>query len=507
MFRLPSVLDCGCTGSLCIQAGAFRLGCATGAVNMIKIFKVFVPVSVIALLVCETALLYGCYVAGVYLVQWLVEGPLFAEGFFADENGLLRLLFVVVTIMLGLYFNDLYESFQVRSRIQLVQQVCLVVGVAFLTQALMAYVVSGWIVPHYAMIAGSTLVLIVIPPFRILYATFVFKAFGAERVLFLGSSRTLGEIAEGLKEKPTMGLKIVGYLDDGVSGDDPLPGIERLGTIQDLSQVLNPKPDRIVVGLTERRNRLPIQKLLELRFSGIRIEDAAQLYEAAFGRVCTREFRPSQLIFSEELGPRSGSEAFQAVYCFVFAVVLLILTSPLMLIVALAVRLTSPGPILLRQKRVGRGGTVFTVYKFRSMYANAEAGTGAVWATRNDPRITPVGRVIRRLRLDEVPQLFNVLKGEMAIAGPRPERPEFVKTLSEKIPVLSPAALRQTRYHRLGADQLQIWRHHRRHHHQTGVRSLLHQEHVRLTRRLYFFPHRENHAAIARRSVALRNQE
>ena len=401
---------------------------------MVKIFKVFVPVSVIALLVCETAILFGCYVAGVYLAQRLFEGSLFAEGFFSDDNGLLRLSFVVATIILGLYFNDLYESFQVTSRIRLVQQVCLAVGVSFLMQAFMGYLFVGWIVPRYTMILGSMIVLFVIPTFRILYSTLVFSKFGGERVLFLGSSRTLKDVAKGILEKPTMGLKIIGFLDDGAGGDDPLPGIERLGTIEDLNKVLDPKPNRIVVGLTERRNRLPIHELLELRFSGIWIEEATQLYEAAFGRVCTREFRPSQLIFSEELGPRSGSETFQAVYCFVFAVILLILTSPLMLIVALAVRLTSPGPILLRQQRVGRGDRVFTVYKFRSMYADAEARTGAVWATRNDPRITPLGRIIRRVRLDELPQLFNVLKGEMAIAGPRPERPEFVKSLSETIP-------------------------------------------------------------------------
>jgi sugar transferase (PEP-CTERM system associated) len=401
---------------------------------MVKIFKVFVPVSVIALLVFETAILYGCYVAGVYLAGWLFEGPLFAEDFLLNDNGLLRLGLVVATIVLGLYFNDLYESFQISSRIQLIQQVCLSVGVAFLTQAFIGYLVSGWIVPRYTMIVGSMIVLIIVPPFRMLYATLVFRAFGAERVLFLGSSRTLREIAEGLKGKPTMGMKIVGFLDDCASGDDPLPGVERLGTIADLNKTLEPRPNRIVVGLTERRNRLPIQDLLELRFSGIRIEDASRLYETAFGRVCTREFRPSQLIFSEELGPHAGSEALQSLYCFVFAVLLLIVTSPLMLIVALIVRLTSSGPVLLRQKRVGRGNVVFTVYKFRSMYANAEELTGAVWATRNDPRITPFGRFIRRVRLDELPQLFNVLKGEMAIAGPRPERPEFVKTLSEQIP-------------------------------------------------------------------------
>jgi sugar transferase (PEP-CTERM system associated) len=400
---------------------------------MVKLFKVFVPVSVIALLLSEAAILYGCYLGGVYLAQLTVEGPLFSEYFFSDDNGLIRLSFVVGTIMLGLYFNDLYENFQIRSRIQLIQQVCLAVGVAFLTQAFMGYLVTGWIVPRYTMILGSTLVLIVIPPFRMVYSSLALNALGAELVLLLGSSPTLRDVARGIEEKPTMGLKIIGYLDDSTQGSDRIPGVERLGRIEDLNKV-DPKPRRIVVGLTERRNRLPVQELLELRFSGIRIEEATHLYEAVFGRVCTREFRPSQLIFSEELGSRSSNETFQTIYCFAFAVLLIALTLPVMLIVALAVRLSSAGPILLRQKRVGQGDKVFTVYKFRSMYADAEAHTGAVWATRNDPRITPVGRIIRRLRLDELPQLFNVLRGEMAIAGPRPERPEFVKTLSEKIP-------------------------------------------------------------------------
>ena len=217
---------------------------------------------------------------------------------------------------------------------------------------------------------------------------------------------------------------------------NPLPGITASGNHSGSEpKCCDPKPNRIVVGLTERRNRLPIQELLELRFSGIRIEEATQLYEAAFGRVCTREFRPSQLIFSEELGPRSGSEAFQSVYCFVFAVVLLILTSPLMLLVALAVRLTSPGPILLRQKRVGRGEARYSRCTSSGpcmpMPKHAPARSGPLATTPASRRSAASSAA---LRLDEIPQLFNVLKGEMAIAGPRPERPEFVKTLSEMIP-------------------------------------------------------------------------
>ncbi|MCA2965511.1 MAG: exopolysaccharide biosynthesis polyprenyl glycosylphosphotransferase, partial [Acidobacteriaceae bacterium] len=125
---------------------------------------------------------------------------------------------------------------------------------------------------------------------------------------------------------------------------------------------------------------------------------------------------------------------FQAVYSWLLALVGLVLLSPVMLLVALLVRITSPGPILHRQQRVGLNDVPFTVLKFRSMTANAEARTGAVWAKKNDPRITPLGRYLRLFRLDELPQFFNVLRGEMSFVGPRPERPEFVKALSEKIP-------------------------------------------------------------------------
>jgi exopolysaccharide biosynthesis polyprenyl glycosylphosphotransferase len=193
------------------------------------------------------------------------------------------------------------------------------------------------------------------------------------------------------------------------------------------------RPSRIVVALSERRARMPVGELLEYRLSGILVEEAAQIYEAAFGQVCTAELRPSQLIFSAQLGPRPNSVFFQNLYSLVIASVSLVAVSPILAIVALLVRLTSKGPILYRQVRVGLNGKPFVLYKFRSMTVDAEAGTGAVWAQENDPRVTGLGKWLRLLRLDELPQLFNVLRGEMAIVGPRPERPEFVKTLAEKI--------------------------------------------------------------------------
>jgi exopolysaccharide biosynthesis polyprenyl glycosylphosphotransferase len=186
--------------------------------------------------------------------------------------------------------------------------------------------------------------------------------------------------------------------------------------------------------MAERRNRLPVQDLLEIRFGGVFVEDAADTYEMALHRVCSSKIQPSQLIFSSSLGPRRNAITLQVFYSFVISLISFAIAAPLMLLTALAVRLTSKGPVLYRQRRVGLNGRTFTVYKFRSMYVDAEARTGAVWASKDDPRITPLGKWLRKLRLDELPQFWNVLKGDMSIVGPRPERPEFVDMLAQQIP-------------------------------------------------------------------------
>ena len=172
-----------------------------------------------------------------------------------------------------------------------------------------------------------------------------------------------------------------------------------------------------------------------MRLAGVRVEDVLSTYEAAFERISTRALHPSQLIFSStELGPNRRRVMLQSVYSMTFATIVTIIAAPVMLGVAILIRLTSRGPALFRQQRVGKNDRLFTLYKFRSMVEDAEAKSGAVWARRNDPRVTPVGRWLRRLRLDELPQLFNVLKGDMSIVGPRPERPEFVVNFEKRFP-------------------------------------------------------------------------
>jgi exopolysaccharide biosynthesis polyprenyl glycosylphosphotransferase len=275
---------------------------------------------------------------------------------------------------------------------------------------------------------------VVVPAWRIIFSSTVVRALGSKKLLFIGSSDSVQEIGAQLAERPEFGMVAVGYVDDGLT-PTVLRGIRRLGPIADLSQIVaSEQPDRIVVGVGDRRGSMPLEQLLALRFGGMPIEEAASTYEAVFRRVSTRDLRPAQLIFSSDIGPGRYTTMLQSAYSWLIGAAGLIVASPVMLAVGILVKLTSPGPVFFRQMRVGLHGRHFTLYKFRSMRQDAEAETGAVWAAKNDPRATRLGRWLRRLRLDELPQLLNVVRGEMAIVGPRPERPEFVEELQQRIP-------------------------------------------------------------------------
>jgi len=400
---------------------------------VIRLFRVFIPATVVALLISEIILVLGCYsLASLFT---LGTDPVF---YLFEEGNYWKILLVTACIILALYFQDLYSELRIVSRILLVQQVCLAVGCALLMLALAGYLNPDLLVSRWLMIAGSLLVVLVVPLWRVAYWNCVIVTLRSERVLLLGNSSILGEVISHLADRPQFGYTVIGYLHEhSANSQNPhcASCVPCLGSIDDLRRVCQDrKPTRIVVGMAERRNRLPVQELLEIRFGGVIIEDAADTYEMAMRRVSSRSIQPSQLIFSSELGPRPHALAIQNFYSFVMGLIGLIVLSPLMLIAGVAVKLSSPGPVLYGQRRVGMGGRVFTLYKFRSMYVDAEARSGAVWAKVGDPRITWVGRWLRKLRLDELPQLWNVVKGDMAIVGPRPERPEFVDLLAHQIP-------------------------------------------------------------------------
>ncbi len=235
-----------------------------------------------------------------------------------------------------------------------------------------------------------------------------------------------------------LGVEIVGFIDpDPARVGEPVinPGV--IGTIEDIPSIVRARAvDRVVVSLADARGKLPMEKLLRMKLEGATTFDhLATVYEEYTGKIAIENLRPSWLIFSSGFRKTRALVAAKRLIDIVASAVGLLALLPLMLVVGLAVRLTSRGPALYHQRRVGESGRVFTLHKFRSMRVDAEAGTGAVWAAKaGDARVTRVGRVLRMTRLDELPQLWNILVGEMSLVGPRPERPEFVQSLTLEIP-------------------------------------------------------------------------
>ena len=389
--------------------------------------KLFGPASILTLIISEVALIFTCYFVGALFI--VKSDP---AVFLLYHSGLARISILVGAIVVGLYFQDLYEDVQVPVKTQLVQQVCLALGMAFLLQALLNYADSRLVFPRWMMLAGSALALAAIPAWRVFYARTLLTPALAKSMLFLGATPLAKKLAEHFHRGPELGIQVIGYVGeaDGAEDEEPV-----FGPLSDFKQIVEEKkPDVLVVALDEAEQRALGAELLDLRFHGQAIEDIAHTYETALRRVCVPRLRAASLVFSDAMGPRPYLAALQGFYSRVFAALGLLLSLPVMLAVALAVKVTSKGPVFYRQERLGLQGKPFTLVKFRSMRADAESGSGAVWAQKDDPRVTPIGRFMRRFRIDEIPQLYNALKGEMSIVGPRPERPEFVETLEEEIP-------------------------------------------------------------------------
>jgi exopolysaccharide biosynthesis polyprenyl glycosylphosphotransferase len=316
----------------------------------------------------------------------------------------------------------------------LVHNLLVLLGVSFLVQALVAYSKSTVLpLPQWTMLYGSVGVLLVIPAWRAVFFSFIRKALPDNRILFVGMSPAAEEIIEELEDRPEMGYAVAGYMDLKPVFD----GSPYLGTPDNLGEILRKERLSLIVVDPAREDLVWLSSghvLLDLRASGVKIEEKANLYEMIFGRVSLRDLKPTKVLFTGDAGLTRWTQRIQTLYSLLLGSVGLILSSPIMLLVMLAVKVSSPGPAIYKQQRVGRNGTTFFLYKFRSMYIDAEARTGPVWASKNDPRITPLGRWLRKLRLDELPQFFNVIRGDMAVVGPRPERPEFCEVLEKEIP-------------------------------------------------------------------------
>jgi sugar transferase (PEP-CTERM system associated) len=343
----------------------------------------------------------------------------------------------VITLLcqLSFYYHDLYDLTVVNSRRELLVRLLQASGAASLLLAGLYVVFPGLVISHGVVVSSVFFFVIAVVVWRLLFLEVGRARHLQEHVLIVGTGPSARTLARQVLDQHDYPYTIVGFIDDdpammGRSIVNP----KVVGTAADISRLIREqRVNRIIVGLADRRGRLPINELLEAKLQGVRIEEPETTYERLTGKIMLDELKPSWLIFSDGFRARRLTRAVKRAVDVLFAVVGLALSAPLMLATAIAVRLDSRGPILYAQERVGEHGGTFTLYKFRSMRADAERGT-PVWARMEDERATRVGRFIRLTRLDELPQLWNVLRGDMSFVGPRPERPFFVEQLAEAIP-------------------------------------------------------------------------
>jgi sugar transferase (PEP-CTERM system associated) len=392
-----------------------------------------VNIRVLRLVAFETFLIALAVAAAVY-----VRLPGGAGRDFLAAHGLAKTLLLAGITQACLYYADLYDLRVVSDRRELFVRLLQALGAASFILAGIYYWLPAIFIGRGVFTIAVVLIVAMVGGWRLLFEWIGRHLAPRERLLIVGTNSAAVALARELYDRhQELGVRIVGFVDPDPSrvGTPVInPGV--IGAIEDIPAIVKAhKVDRVVVSLVDARGKLPMDKLLEMKLQrGVSFDHLASVYEEYTGKIAIENLRPSWLIFSEGFRSTRFGRAVKRGVDLACSVIGLILLAPVMTLVALAVRLTSPGPVLYHQTRVGRDGRVFLVHKFRSMRTDAEAGTGAVWAQTNDTRVTPVGRFLRRARLDELPQLWNVLRGDMSMVGPRPERPEFVSQLTKQIP-------------------------------------------------------------------------
>jgi sugar transferase (PEP-CTERM system associated) len=387
----------------------------------------------VALVCFEAALIALAVAAG----AWMRLGG-DARILFLVEFGWQKTIFVTVICQLCLYYSDLYDFRTVSDRRELFVRLTQALGATSVILAVAYFWFPQLMLGRGVFIMSAAVVLIVITGWRIAFE-WITRALGPRaRLLLIGTGPGAIELARELHElRHTLGVQIVGFVDpDPAQVGKPVlnPGV--VGTIGDVPAIVRAqRVDRVVVSLADARGKLPVNQLLEMKLNdGVAFDHLASVYEEYTGKIAVENLRPSWFIFSDGFRKSAALITVKRVIDLMVGAIGFVLALPIMGLVALVVKLTSRGPVLYHQARVGQHGRIFTVHKFRSMVTDAEADTGAVWAQPNDRRITPAGRLLRRTRLDELPQLWNVLRGDMSLVGPRPERPEFVRSLTDQIP-------------------------------------------------------------------------
>jgi sugar transferase (PEP-CTERM system associated) len=389
---------------------------------LIRLFKVYYPVRTLILLAGEALIVWTSFLLGALLK--LREESYIALNY---EGGYVKIFIATALVLVCSHWFDLYDPTRFSEKGELYYRLLLVPGLlAFLLA------VIGYVFPHMmlggAFLIGLIILTVALVGWRTAYAWLVQQPYLRERVYVLGTGDRAQRVVQGLRQRSDLAINVIGWTGD-------LAGVPtRDDVAEHLLGLSQHHVHRVIVAMPDRRGALPVRELLQLRLEGVKVEDATSWLEKMSGRIEVDNLYPSWLIFAEGFRFSAGFMILRRILSTMIALTCLVILLPIIPLVALAIKFDSKGPVLYRQKRVGRSNIPFYVYKFRTMRQDAEAKTGAVWAGLDDPRITRVGKFLRASRLDEIPQLWCVLKGDMAFVGPRPERPEFVEWLTKEIP-------------------------------------------------------------------------
>jgi sugar transferase (PEP-CTERM system associated) len=397
---------------------------------ILKIFNQYIPFRKLAFVFLEAVFIIGMVYLGAFLrFYWEGPAPTLDEGLF------LKALIIALISQLCLYYFDLYDLKIFKSNLELAIRLLQSLGVASIVLAVLYYLYPDLIIGRGVFFISLAFMAAIIILWRLLYNGLIKTKRLDQRILIVGCGALASNIARIIEGTEDSGFKVIGFIAEDsqtlaeATEIGPVIGIQS----QIVQLVEKENVERIIVALDDRRGRFPEAQLLACKLKGVEVREGIKFYENLTGKLQVENMTPSFIIFSTSFIKSKWSRGLKRVTEFAVSSVGLALLSPVLVLIPLLIKLEDGGSVFYKQERVGKDGKIFGLLKFRSMIENAEAG-GPVWSEVNDPRITRIGRWIRKCRLDEIPQMLNVLKGEMSFIGPRPERPSFVDILRQKIP-------------------------------------------------------------------------
>ena len=394
---------------------------------MIRLFNVYYPIRTLVLLIGDALIVWASFLLGA--VYALGPDSYVALNF---EGGYYKIFGLTVLVLMCAHGLDLYDTALLNTKRELYFRLLLLPGELAFILAAVTWVSPNLLLGGNSVTVGLIILAVVLIGWRLVFTWLVQLPILVERVYVLGAGEHAQRVVQGLRHNPQLGVEVASWTGK-MEG-----AMTRESVGAHLMEVVHKqKVRRVILAMPDRRDTMPMPELFELRLQGVKVEEATSWLEKISNKIEVQNLNPSWVVLGEGFRRSTAIMMIRRALSVVFSLIGLILALPLFPLIMLAVYLDSKGPVFYYQDRVGKNGSVFQVVKFRTMRQDAEAANGPQWAVENDPRVTRVGGFLRSLRLDDIPQLWCVFKGDMALVGPRPERPEFVELLSKDIPYYS----------------------------------------------------------------------